>query len=158
MGLALVSQTYREDRGSLDPVHTPIYDLTPPLDLSRSKNFTAGQPFDAFKTMREQAPIMWHPLEKAKMEGFWALTRYEDVRAANLNTTVFSSQAGGIMMAYPPKGDPRNHPKLHSASLDTMICLDAPHHMQLRREHMAYFKPDYIRELKVKVRWRFVQG
>jgi len=151
MGLALVSQTYREDRGSLDPVHKPIYDLAPPLDLSRAKNFIAGQPFSAFKTMREQAPVMWHPLEKAKMEGFWALTRYEDVRAANLNTTVFSSQAGGIMMAYPPKGDPRNHPKLHSASLDTMICLDAPHHMQLRREHMAYFKPDYIRELKVKV-------
>jgi len=49
------------------------------------------------------------------MEGFWALTRYEDVRAANLNTTVFSSQAGGIMMAYPPKGDPRNHPKLPQA-------------------------------------------
>lgn len=151
MGLALVSHTYAEDRGSKDPVHKPIYDLTPPLDLSRSKNFIAGQPFGAFKTMREQAPVMWHPLEKANMEGFWALTRYADVRAANLNTQVFSSQAGGIMMAYPPKGDPRNHPKLHSASLDTMICLDAPHHMQLRREHMAYFKPDYIRELKVKV-------
>jgi len=151
MSLALVSQTYNEDRGSLDPVHKPIYDLDPPLDLSRSKNFIAGQPFDAFKTMREQAPVMWHPLTAAKMEGFWALTSYEDVRAANLNTQVFSSQAGGIMMAYPPKGDPRNHPKLHSASLDTMICLDAPHHMQLRREHMAYFKPDYIRQLKVKV-------
>ena len=151
MGLALVSQTYNEDRGSLDPAHKPIYKLAPPLDLSRSKNFIAGQPFEAFKTMREQAPVMWHPLEKAKMEGFWALTSYADVRAANLNNKVFSSQAGGIMMAYPPKGDPRNHPKLHSASLDTMICLDAPHHMQLRREHMAYFKPDYIRELKVKV-------
>ena len=151
MGLALVSQTYNEYRGSLDPAHKPIYELAPPLDLSRSKNFIAGQPFEAFKTMREQAPVMWHPLEKAKMEGFWALTSYADVRAANLNNKVFSSQAGGIMMAYPPKGDPRNHPKLHSASLDTMICLDAPHHMQLRREHMAYFKPDYIRELKVKV-------
>ena len=150
-GLSLVSQTYNEDRGSLDPVHKPIYDLAPPLDLSRSKTFITGQPFDAFKTMREQAPIMWHPMKKANMEGFWALTSYPDVRAANLNTKVFSSQAGGIMMAYPPKGDPRNHPKLHSASLDTMICLDAPHHMQLRREHMAYFKPDYIRELKVKV-------
>ena len=151
MGLALVSQTYNEDRGSLDPAHKPIYGLTPPLDLSRSKNFIAGQPFGAFKTMREQAPVMWHPLDKANMEGFWALTSFDDVRAANLNTKVFSSQAGGIMMAYPPKGDPRNHPKLHSASLDTMICLDAPHHMQLRREHMAYFKPDYIRELKIKV-------
>ena len=151
MGLTLVSQTYNEDRGSLEPAHKPIYNLTPPLDLSRSKNFIAGQPFGAFKTMREQAPIMWHPMEKANMEGFWALTRYADVRAANLNTQVFSSQVGGIMMAYPPKGDPRNHPKLHSASLDTMICLDAPHHMQLRREHMAYFKPDYIRQLKIKV-------
>lgn len=151
MGLALVSQTYNEDRGSLDPVHKPIYDLAPPLDLSRSKNFIVGQPFEAFKTMREQAPVMWHPMENAGLEGFWALTNYEDVRAANLNTKVFSSQAGGIMMAYPPKGDPRNHPMLHRASLDTMICLDAPHHMQLRREHMAYFKPDYIRELKVKV-------
>ena len=151
MGLTLVSQTYNEDRGSLEPAHKPIYNLTPPLDLSRSKNFIAGQPFSAFKTMREQAPIMWHPMEKANMEGFWTLTRYSDVRAANLNTQVFSSQAGGIMMAYPPKGDPRNHPKLHSASLDTMICLDAPHHMQLRREHMAYFKPDYIRQLKIKV-------
>lgn len=151
MGLTLISQTYNEDRGNLNPVHQPIYDLTPPLDLSRSKNFIAGQPFEAFKTMREQAPVMWHPLKKANMEGFWALTSYADVRAANLNTKVFSSQSGGIMMAYPPKGDPRNHPKLHSASLDTMICLDAPHHMQLRREHMAYFKPDYIRELKVKV-------
>jgi len=151
MGLALVSQTYNEDRGSLDPVHKPIYDLAPPLDLSRSKNFITGQPFDAFKTMREQAPVMWHPLEAAKMEGFWALTSYADVKAANLNTQVFSSQAGGIMMAYPPKGDPRNHPKLHSASLDTMICLDPPHHMQLRREHMAYFTPGYVRDLKVKV-------
>jgi len=128
MGLALVSQTYNQDRGSLDPVHKPIYELTPPLDLSRSKNFIAGQPFGAFKTMREQAPVMWHPMEKANLEGFWALTSFADVYAASLNTKVFSSQTGGIMMAYPPKGDPRNHPKLHSASLDTMICLDAPHH------------------------------
>jgi len=151
MGLALVSQTYAEDRGHLDPAHEPIFTLDPPLDLSRSKNFIAGQPFEAFKTMREAAPIMWHPLEKASMEGFWALTAYDDVKAANLNTKVFSSQAGGIMMAYPPIGDPRNHPKLHSASLDTMICLDPPHHMQLRREHMAYFTPGYVRDLKVKV-------
>ena len=99
MGLALVSQTYNEDRGSLDPAHKPIYGLTPPLDLSRSKNFIDGQPFGAFKTMREQAPVMWHPLDKANMEGFWALTSFDDIRAANLNTKVFSSQAGGIMMA-----------------------------------------------------------
>ncbi len=151
MSLALVSQTYSEDRGDLKPSHTPIFDFKPPLDLSRAKNFIAGQPFEAFKTMRENAPIMWHPLTDAKMEGFWALTCYDDVKTTNLNAQVFSSQRGGIMMAYPPASDPRNHPKLHSASLDTMICLDPPHHMQLRREHMAYFTPGYVRILKEKV-------
>ncbi|MEP3890049.1 MAG: cytochrome P450 [Hellea sp.] len=151
MGLALVSQTYSEDRGARAPVHKPLFPFEPPLDLARAKTFSAGQPFEAFKLMRENAPVMWHPMKKANMEGFWALTSFEDVRAASLNTAAFSSQKGGIMMAYPPKTDPRHHPKLHNASLDTMICLDAPHHMQLRREHMAYFKPNYVRDLKTKV-------
>jgi len=54
MGLALVSQTYAEDRGHLDPAHEPIFTLDPPLDLSRSKNFIAGQPFEA---MMSKPPI-----------------------------------------------------------------------------------------------------
>ena len=32
-----------------------------------------------------------------------------------------------------------------------MICLDKPYHMPLRLEHMAFFKPDYIAELRKKV-------
>ncbi|RZV43069.1 MAG: cytochrome P450 [Acidimicrobiales bacterium] len=112
-------------------------------------SFVNGQPFDTFEAMRTNAPIMWHSLSQKNLEGFWALTRYDDVHAANLDNATFSSQMGGIMMAYP--SDDRRHPQLHSASLDTMICLDPPHHMQLRREHMAYFTPGYVRELKQKV-------
>ncbi|WP_409432407.1 cytochrome P450 [Litorimonas sp. RW-G-Af-16] len=149
MGLDLVSANALEDRGAREPVNPPVFDIKPPLNLGTAANFTNGQPFDAFKIMRETAPVMWHSLSGKNLEGFWALTRYEDVRAANLDTKTFSSQKGGIMMAYP--SDDRRHPQLHSASLDTMICLDAPHHMQLRREHMAYFTPGYVRDLKVKV-------
>ena len=149
MGLELVSETCLADRGARDPVHAPIFDFKPPLDLGAAMSFVNGQPFDVFKQMRENAPVMWHSLDKKKLEGFWALTRYDDVRAANLDSATFSSQKGGIMMAYP--SDDRRHPLLHSASLDTMICLDPPHHMQLRREHMAYFTPGYVRELKTKV-------
>ena len=149
MGLELVSQTCLEDRGARDPAHAPIYDFTPPLDLGAAMSFVNGQPFDVFKNMRENAPVMWHSLDQKNLEGFWALTRYDDVKATNLNSKTFSSQKGGIMMAYP--SDDRRHPLLHSASLDTMICLDPPHHMQLRREHMAYFTPGYVRELKQKV-------
>lgn len=67
-----------------------------------------------------KAPVMWHPIEGS--EGFWALTRYDDVRAANLDAKTFSSQKGGILMSY--LDEARRHPLLHRASLDTMICLD----------------------------------
>ena len=147
MPLDLVSQTYLKDRGKITPKNAPIYTLTPPLNLSKSTNFIKGQPFDTFKTMREAAPILWHPVET--FEGFWALTRYEDIKQVNLDTKRFSSQAGGILMAYVNQAT--NHPQLFSASLNTMICLDPPHHMQLRREHMAYFTPGYVRKLKEKV-------
>lgn len=147
IGLPLVSENYSEDRGSRDPKAAPVFALTPPLNLAKSINFTNGHPYAAYKTMREKAPVMWHPIEGA--EGFWALSRYDDVRAANLNAKTFSSQKGGILMNY--LNEARRHPLLHRASLDTMICLDPPHHMKLRREHMAYFTPGYVAELKKKV-------
>lgn len=149
MGLQLVTETVLEDQGPQAPKTAPIFDLKPPLDLGEPLNFAGEQPWDAFKTMRERAPVMWHSLETKKLEGFWALTRFDDVRAASLDTKTWSSQMGGIMMAY--AGGSRRHPKLHSASLNTMICLDAPHHMQLRREHMAFVKPNYVADLKKKV-------
>lgn len=149
MGLQLVTETVLPDRGPQDPVNPIKFPMTPPVDLGEPLNFAGEQPWDAFKAMRESAPVMWHPLAKKKLEGFWALTRYDDIRAASLDTKTWSSQMGGIMMAY-ATGE-RQHPKLHSASLNTMICLDAPHHMQLRREHMQFVKPNYVADLKAKV-------
>lgn len=147
MALNLVSETYTPDAGEGPPSSSPIHDFKPPLDLTKSGNFTAGQPFGAFKTMREAAPVAWHSMSGSA--GFWALTSYDLVRKANLDTTIFSSQRGGILAAY--MDEARRHPQLHRASLDTMICLDAPHHMSLRREHMAYFTPGYVKRLREKV-------
>ncbi len=147
MGLPLVSANYSEDRGPRAPQNAPIYPLKPPLNFAKSTNFTNGHPYAVYKQMREDAPVMWHPIEGS--EGFWALTAYDDVRAANLDAKTFSSQKGGILMTYLDAA--RRHPLLHRASLDTMICLDPPHHFKLRREHMAYFTAGYVAELKVKV-------
>ena len=149
MTLALVSQTMEKESGAVSaaPTHPPIHPIDPPLNLSLSTNFTEGQPFEAFKTMREQAPVMWMPGES--MDGFWAFTRYKDVREIDLDTKRVSSQAGGIL--YTNRETAVNHPLLYRSAYDNMICLDAPHHMQLRREHMAYFTPGYVAELKMKV-------
>jgi len=153
MGLSLVSETYTADRGERPPTHAPHYALTLPIDLSSPQTYTKGHPFSAYAQMRQDAPVMWHPMKGA--EGYWAITNYADVRAVNLDAATFSSQKGGILQAYHDEG--RRHPELHRASLDTLICLDPPNHVKLRREHMSYFTPHYVKDLKVKVDAKITQ-
>ena len=64
----------------------------------------------------------------------------------NSDYETFSSQKGGILMAHQ-----RSEMQLAKASLDAMITMDAPAHMQLRREHMPYFTPGYLRGLASRI-------
>lgn len=132
-----------------EPKYGRAFAFDPPVDLTHYSAFTGGQPFAAFKAMRENAPVCWCKEPPELGGGFWALTRYDDVRAVSLNPQVFSSQKGGILMAY---GNPaQRHPLLHRASLDQLINMDQPIHFELRREHLPFFTPKYVAELKVKV-------
>ncbi len=150
MGFQNVTETYQEERLPGPPSNPPIYDLTPPVELNDPEVFSnhGGYTFDAFDTMRTQAPIMWHPEEYGR--GFWALSSYDLVKQVELDPATFSSQRGGILMSYGLPDTPR-HPLLHSSSLNSLINLDRPHHTPLRMEHMAWFRPDYVAELKKKV-------
>ena len=46
----------------------------------------------------------------------------------------------------------RRHPKLWRSSIDHMLNLDGDLHINLRREHMPFFKPGYVEELHKKVK------
>jgi cytochrome P450 len=132
-----------------EPRYGRAFAFDPPVDLTHFSAFTDGQPFDALRVMRETAPVCWCREPEELGGGFWALTRYDDVRAVSLNPQVFSSQKGGILMAY---GNPaQRHPVLHRASLDQMINMDQPIHFELRREHLPFFTPKYVADLKANV-------
>lgn len=134
---------------SPEPKYGRTYKFEPPVDLAHFEPFLKGQPFDAFKAMRENAPVCWCKEPAEFGGGFWALTRYDDVRAVSLAPQMFSSQKGGILMGY---GKPETrHPILHRASLDQMINMDQPIHFELRREHLPFFTQKYVADLKVKV-------
>jgi cytochrome P450 len=130
----------------------PIFPKTyPDVDqgfLTESINFTGGQPYDLFARLRAKAPVSWQR-EGENGPGFWALTRYDDVMRVDGDPKTFSSQQGGILMTYGPKES--RHPLLFRASVDAMINMDGQPHLQLRREHMPYFTPAYLAELKKKV-------
>ncbi|WP_306252152.1 cytochrome P450 [Parvularcula sp. IMCC14364] len=145
--LDLVSTTAQEDTPPKDPAFARHYDYVPPVQLSDYMVYTEGQPYAAYAAMRENAPVCW--CTEDEFSGFWALTRYEDIRKVELDTQTFSSQRGGINMNYGPQET--RHPLLNRASFDNMICLDAPVHLQLRREHMPFFTANYVAELRRKV-------
>lgn len=108
-----------------------------------------GHPHAAYAAMRRAAPVMWHPTRDAYEGGFWAVTAHALVREVSMNPGVYSSQKGGINIGY---GAPElRHPRLFPAVIDTMICLDAPDHLTLRKEHMPFFTAGYVAELKARV-------
>jgi hypothetical protein len=145
-----VTETYQVESPPKEPKFGKAYALTPPLDLTQPTVFSdhGGYTHEAFATMRSKAPVMWHPEEYGA--GFWAVTSYDLVKKVELAPETFSSQKGGILMNYGMEGTPR-HPLLHSSSLNSLINLDRPYHTPLRMEHMAYFRADFVAELRKRV-------
>jgi cytochrome P450 len=130
------------------PVFPKAYPETEPDALANVELFMQGQPFDIYARLRAEAPVAWQR-EGNNGPGFWALTQYNDVMRVDGDPKTFSSQKGGILMAYGPPET--RHPLLFRASVDAMINMDAPWHLQLRKEHMPYFTPGYLDGIRKKV-------
>ena len=67
------------------------------VDLTDLSQFDDGAPHELFQVLRNEAPVFWHePREHTPGgEGFWCLTRHEDVQWAARESALFSSASGG---------------------------------------------------------------
>ena len=141
--MQLISDTVEVGRpkGAAYPVKYPLSRL----ELWNPDLFTKGPPLAGFADLRANAPVAWND-EPGTRSGFWSLTRYDDVMRVNADHETCSSQRGGILIEHQ-----RPEQQLARASLDHMLNMDAPLHMQLRREHMPYFTPSYLRGLTDRV-------
>lgn len=64
-------------------------------DLSSHDSFVGGAPHNTFARLRRDEPVAW--CDYAGGQGFWSITRHEDILECNRNNAVFSS-ARGIRM------------------------------------------------------------
>ena len=71
------------------------------IDLLDPASFASGQPHEQFRWLREHAPVYRHP--EPDGPGFWAVTRYQDVRAVGRDSETFSS-VPTTMIPDPPEG------------------------------------------------------
>jgi cytochrome P450 len=115
----------------------------PAHDLLDPAAFDGGQPHDAFAWLRENDPIHWH--DEPEGPGFWAVTRYDDVKLIGRDPATFSS-AEGIMI--PGAAGIRDHGR---GTPRMMISMDPPDHRDYRRLVIPDFIPKAVKDMAPRV-------
>ncbi|MEL6753820.1 MAG: cytochrome P450 [Pseudomonadota bacterium] len=148
--MRLVSDDILEDTGAHEPVFGAVYpSLETDFELANPNSWTRGHPWELYKRMREEAPVMWSTSRKG-LSRYWSVSRYEDIKTVELAPEIFSSQRGGINLAVPPRAYWRPE-ILVRAAMDNLISMDEPHHMQMRIQQKDFFIPAYVAKLRQKV-------
>ncbi len=113
-----------------------------PIDLTDSRNFVSGVPYEWFAYLRRTAPAYWH--EETDGPGFWAVTRHEDCVTVNRDAQRFSSYRKGTFLWDTPEE------QLEQQRL-MMVTMDPPLHTRYRRLVNKGFTPRMIGELQQNI-------
>lgn len=148
--MQLVSDVILEDRPQALPQNDAVYPMLDAFTLWDPQSWTQGHPHDFFKRMRDEAPVMWSGPADKSTAGFWSVSRYEDIKQAELANDVFSSERGSINMFIKPRKEWRPK-KLIPAAFNSIINLDQPHHMEMRIQQKDFFIPRFVAELRERV-------
>jgi cytochrome P450 len=105
----------------------------PPL---HDPQFYAGDPLPAFRRLRAEAPVYWHPTP-----GFWAVSRYDDVVAVSRDPATFCSSRGILLSDLERPVVPRQ----------SIIYIDPPEHVKYRKLVQPAFSPGRLRTLEDRI-------
>ncbi len=113
------------------------------VDLYNTEVYVRGVPHDAFRFLRAEAPVYFHP--EPGGAGFWAVTKYEDIVTVGKDPGRFSSHRGGTNIRdYPPED--------LSAIQMMMVNMDPPQHTKFRRLVSQGFTPRMVAQLEPRIR------
>jgi cytochrome P450 len=112
--------------------------MTVELDLAHPDTYANGVPHDAFRELRELAPVSW------RTPGYWAVTRHEDVLTVLRTPEVFSSWRGGVLFDDPP-------PEFLAKLRQNLLNRDPPEHTAMRKRVNQAFTPKRIAALEAQI-------
>lgn len=104
-------------------------------------------PYDQFELLRRDAPVYWH--EHPAAQGFWAVTRYDDVQAISRDHDTFSAELGSTFIT-------DQEPETLEMIRMTILNMDPPKHSRYRRLVSAGFTPRMIHRLIDRIQERAV--
>ncbi|OCB22479.1 cytochrome P450 [Mycobacterium intracellulare] len=94
------------------------------VQLHNPALFRKGSPNELLKYLRENDPVHW--TEEPGGSGYWAVTRYDDIKRIELDTETFSNEPVVTISDLNTKGSDENHKML--------IYSDAPWHTEHRKK------------------------
>lgn len=123
------------------------------IDLTDLDRFAGGFPYHLFDRLRREAPVWFHPptANTPGGEGFWVLSRYDDIVAAAQDAATFSSESGGertgggTLIEDLPAG---------FATGVLLNMMDDPRHARFRRLLMPSVSPRALRIVEDDLRRR----
>ncbi|MDH3213398.1 MAG: cytochrome P450 [Myxococcales bacterium] len=112
------------------------------IDLTDLDVFEQRVPHDWFRLLRKESPVHWH--EETDGPGFWAITKYADLKWISKNPGLFSSERQGTMRWDPT---PESLPLIQSI----MINMDPPRHRRYRALVNQAFRKRHVQALKPRI-------
>ncbi len=94
-----------------------------------------------FRELRANDPV--HYCEESEFGPYWAITRYADVHAVDMNHKVFSSAAGGMSIFDAPVDDN-----------SSFIMMDPPQHKAHRTSVTPVFSTKNLNDMRIEVKQR----
>jgi len=112
------------------------------IDLSDHDAFLERVPHEWFATLRRESPVYFNP--EPDGPGFYAVTRYMDIREVHRNPEIYSSEIGGTSLEdlAPDQVEARK----------SMIDMDPPRHDELRAIIARRFTPRAVQVWEDAVR------
>jgi cytochrome P450 len=150
-----VSGALRGTRSKIEPVfnlwkgNRDLAELTrvrtlATLDLTDCALYRGGFPHPVFTRLRREAPVWWQAIPTSVTgcadDGFWVLSRYNDVQAANRDSDLFSAIDGPSVI---------DRPEIRGTML---VSMDGRDHTRQRRLISAGFTPRMVGRLEEQMR------
>jgi cytochrome P450 len=121
---------------------TDVSSDVPTIDLAAASAFNGGHPWDQYAWLRKNDPVHWHAERDGP--GFWAVTRYVDIRTVSRQPRLFSSAARGVMMA-------ESNEEHLAASRQMMLSMDPPQHDRFKLLVSRGFTPRNAESLRGRI-------
>jgi cytochrome P450 len=117
-------------------------DRLPDINLVDPGLYSDGDPFLQWRWLRANDPVHQH--EPTDYPSFWALTKYEDIKAVFRDAETFSSAQGILLRPAGHGADPGGG--------RTLALTDPPRHRQLRGLVDEWFTVRSVRAIEAKMR------